>query len=94
MLTNKAKLIDLFQSANSNEDVNYICVRIEIKDCDGEIHTESIVFHRREFSYKLNYYLNAYDTDLRLKANDNIRIKSAMSCTNTTHEKVRMMYTF
>ena len=94
MLTNKAKLIDLFQSATRNKEVNYICVRIEIEDAEGILHTESIVFHRREFDYKLNYYLNAYDTDLRLKANDNIRIKSAMSCTNTTHEKVRMMYVF
>ena len=94
MLSNKEKLIDLFKSASINKEVNHICVRIEIKDAEGLLHTESIVFHKREFDYKLNYYLNSYDDDLRLKFNRDVRIKGVMSCTKTTHESVRLMYTF
>lgn len=94
MLSNKEELIDLFTSAKCNEEVNYICVTLEFEDEADISHTESIVFHRREFDYKLNYYLSFYDDDLRLKTNENVRIKNIMSCTNVINESVRLMYTF
>lgn len=93
-VSNKEKLIDLFKSASINKEVNYICVRVEIKDSEGLLHTERIVFNKREFDYKLKYYLNSYDDDLRFNLDKDVRIISLVLCGDEKLENVGQSYVF
>lgn len=94
MLTNKAKLIDLFESAKCNKAVDYIVVNIVSRDEKGILHRESNSFGRSEFDYKLKGYLNSFDDDLRFNLDKDVMIVSAMSCNNVKLESVRQVYTF
>lgn len=94
MLSNKEKLIDLFESAKCNRAVEYICVNIESKDEKGLLHRESNVFEKKEFDYKLKGYLCSFDDDLRFNLDKDIRVVSAISCSDTKLESVRMVHTF
>lgn len=54
----------------TKEKANYLLVWVSINGGTPEI----IINYRENFESKLNYYQQAYNEDLTLKANSNIRI--------------------
>lgn len=94
MVSNKEKLIDLFESAKCNRAVDFIVVNVVSRDDSGMLHKESNSFGRSEFDYKLKGYLNSFDDDLRFNLDRDLMIVSAMSCSNVKFESVRQVYTF
>lgn len=58
-------------SIAEEQDAKYIVIQIENKNCKG---IETIINSIKDVDYKIKYYDNAYDDDLYLKANKDIRI--------------------
>lgn len=67
---NMAHLIACFQLAKASRS-RYVAVRIAM---EGYPEEEVIINKYANFDKKLEYYKNAYNDDLTLKANNNIRI--------------------
>lgn len=83
----KQKFIDHFERA-IRSNANFVGVKI-MNGADGSnVGPEYIINPRENFEAKYQYYLNAYDDDMCLKANKAIRI---VDCTCTT--SFGMIYT-
>lgn len=63
-------LVKLFQCESAKKH-NYMGVAVQIEDVDAP---EIIIISKVNFESKAAYYQNAYDENLRLKANPKIRI--------------------
>lgn len=66
----KNKLIEMFELAKKN-NAQYVGVRIKVPNMKK---AETILNPKENFDKKLEYYLNAYDDNLKLKANPDIII--------------------
>ena len=66
----RENLVNCFTQA---EKLNYTYVAVAI-DIQGNTQAEIIINHKDNFEAKLNYYLNAYDENLILNADNRIRI--------------------
>lgn len=63
-------LINCFESALKN-GARFVGIKIKMPNCPC---SEVIINEYPNFEAKLAYYINAYDNDLKLKANSNIAI--------------------
>lgn len=66
----KENLINTFIQAKE-QNAKYIIIQTQNKNCKG---LETIINPISNVDYKIDYYTNAYDNDLFLKANKDIRI--------------------
>ena len=66
----KFELVNMFISAIEQE-YKYIVVYVQVKNSKSP---EIIINERSNFKEKLDYYVNAYDDDLKLKACNDISI--------------------
>jgi hypothetical protein len=65
-------LLNAGNSEYAREVADYMVIRVEGATPEPEV----IINSKLNFESKLNYYSKAYDEDLRLKANPDIRIVS------------------
>ncbi len=66
----KFELVNMFISAMEN-DYNYIAVYVKVKNSKS---FEIIINKKSNFKSKLQYYVDAYDDDLKLKTCNDIQI--------------------
>ena len=64
---------DLYYSIENAKKSNKKYYFVEISNKDMKMN-EIIIFNKRDFTYKQNYYKNAYNYDLTLKASNKIKI--------------------
>lgn len=70
MITQMQKLINCFKAAQE-QNIRYIAVKVSMKNFDQP---EVIINSKDNFDKKLAYYQMAYNEDLTLKANPDIKI--------------------
>lgn len=66
---NKSCFLDIFKTAMDIEDIEFIGVKVQ-----QENGFEIIIFDREMFESKYNYYNNAYNENMELKACNKIKI--------------------
>lgn len=74
----KFELVNVFISA-IEDNYNYIAVYVQVKNSTMP---EIIINGRSNFKSKLEYYINAYDDDLRLKTCNDIKILKVKKINN------------
>lgn len=75
----KTELERIFKVGIQNENYSHVCVYVSTPSLPE---VESIINPRVNMESKLEYYLNAYDDDLKLKANPEITIEDVyLFCT-------------
>ena len=74
----KFELVNVFISV-IEDNYNYIAVYVQVKNSTMP---EIIINGRSNFKAKLEYYINAYDDDLRLKTCNDIKILKVKKINN------------